>query len=517
MQGILRSATAPNMRERLWSHQLRIVIVLHCALFLAACGAGSSAPDLQRLYGDATIDQHERRPVIVVPGLMGSRLMDKDTGDLVWGGTEFSADPSTPEGARALALPIGHGGEPLDRLFDNVHPDGLLGTASPSAMGVALEFDVYRGLVKTMITGGFDFRETREAELARQFNAGSFEFPYDWRRDIVEAARGLDDFIKRKREQVREVRAREFGVEVGEIKFDIVAHSMGTQVVRYYLMYGGQDLPADGSLPQLTWEGAKNVAHVILVAPPNEGSVTAFENLVNGKEFGTLLEGYPPALLGTFPSAYQLMPRARHARVEQAGDAAFAGIFEPGEWRRQHWGLADPDQIELLRILMPDAPGDGERVRRALAHQAKLLRRAEQFHRALDRPAPTPSDLDLFLVIGGGYATPARAVIDEDGTVRVDGVAEGDGVVLRASALRRGDQDHVAARADYRSVLLLPEEHVEILGSKVFGDNLLYWLLEGRRPMQVALAEPAQRGDLAATLLRRSPPGQIVRHFAGRD
>ncbi|MEM6354102.1 MAG: hypothetical protein AAF844_00255 [Pseudomonadota bacterium] len=466
---------------------------------LTACSAGPRSPDLRQLYERASsIPQEMRRPIIAVPGLLGSRLVDPASKRMVWGGEGLSLDPDRPEHASLLALPIGHGDEPLRLLRDDVRPDGFLGVAEPTPLGLPLEIDVYRGLLRTMITGGFDYRQTREAELARQYNAGSFEFPYDWRRDIVEAAQILDEFIKRKREQVRKVRAREFGVATADIKFDIVAHSMGTQVVRYYLMYGAQDLPEDGSLPALTWEGARNVAFVVLVAPPNAGSVSAFENLVMGKRLGALMPEYPPALLGTYPSAYQLMPRVRHARVRDSAGRPVKRLYDPALWVERGWGLADPDATETLRTLMPDAPDDETRRRRAIAHQARLLTRAEQFHLALDRPATPPENLDLFLVVGGGYATPAGALVEPDGSVVIDRREEGDGVVLRASALRRQDRAAQGGATPYRSVLLLPEEHLDIVGSEVFGDNLLYWLLEWRDLPELKLAEP-RSGRLAQT------------------
>ncbi len=43
---------------------------------------------------------------------------------------------------------------------------------------------------------------------------------------------------------------------------------MGGLVLRYYLRYGAQPLPEDGSIPRLTWAGAANVANAILVATP---------------------------------------------------------------------------------------------------------------------------------------------------------------------------------------------------------------------------------------------------------
>ncbi|MEM6678524.1 MAG: hypothetical protein AAF675_11715, partial [Pseudomonadota bacterium] len=300
---------------------------------LTACGVTPQLPDLTRLYRDqVTISEPERRPVIAIPGLLGSRLVHQPSDRLAWGATGLSLDPDDPEEARILSLPISTGDEPLTALIDDVRPDGIFHGADASRFIVPVEIDVYRGLLKTLNNGGYDYRLTRRAELEREYNAGSFEFPYDWRRDIVEGARVLDDFIRRKAAQVRGVRAQRYGAFPAEVKFDIVAHSMGTLVTKYYLMYGGQDLPEDGSLPELTWEGARHVGFVVLVAPPFHGSITAFENLVNGKSFSPITRDYPAALLGTFPSVYQLMPRARHGRVRDAGGGPIENLYDPDLW-----------------------------------------------------------------------------------------------------------------------------------------------------------------------------------------
>jgi len=48
-----------------------------------------------------------RNPVVVIPGLLGTRLVDPDTGQVVWGAFGGgAASPKTPEGMRLLALPL---------------------------------------------------------------------------------------------------------------------------------------------------------------------------------------------------------------------------------------------------------------------------------------------------------------------------------------------------------------------------------------------------------------------------
>lgn len=468
-------------------------------LMLIGCAEEAREPDLRQIYDYAgRTDSPDRRPIIALPGTLGSRLLDRGTDRIIWGGRGgLSIDPTTPENQRLLALPIGKGGEPLTKLRDDVRTAGVLRVARPTVFGLEFEREIYRGAIDTLIAGGYDFRRTRREEIEdRLVNLDSFEFPYDWRRDIVEAAQDLDYFITRKTKQVAEERGKAFGPNAGPFKFDIMAHSMGALVARYYLMYGAADLPADGSLPELTWAGAEHVSRVIYIAPPNAGSVRSFESLVNGKTFGPLQPVFPPALLGTHVGTYQLLPRPRHGRITVLGEDTAPDIYDVAEWERLGWGLLNPSQDEVLQHLMPDEPTVEGRRKRARLHLAKILKRTRQFHRAMDRPATPPDGLDAYLVVGGGVDTLSDVVFDPaTRLVQETTWEEGDGVVLRASSLL--DERQVGDYAlglrsplSFRTVLLLPEEHLEITQSQVFGDNVLFWLLDGPRGDWVASRPP---------------------------
>ncbi|MEM7270055.1 MAG: hypothetical protein AAF401_12485 [Pseudomonadota bacterium] len=486
---------------------------LGAILFLAACADEPRAPDLGQLYSNqAMLESQERRPVISIPGTVGSKLVVRDTGEAIWGGdSALSIDPSDPENMRKIALPFIKGDESLRSKKDNIKPDGVLRVARASVLGIPLEIDVYQGVISTLIAGGFDFRATREEEkTSRAINLDSFEFPYDWRRDIVEAAWDLDYFIKRKSAQVFLARKEVFGDAARPPKFDLVAHSMGGLVARYYLMYGLQDLPEDGSLPEVTWEGAKNIDRAVFIAPPNTGSILSFENLVNGKSFGPFQPFYEPALLGTQISVYQLFPRDRHNRVSIKGEDGPVSIFDVENWDKHDWGLLNPEQDFVLQNLMPEEPDRAAREARAKKHLAKVLARAEQFQRAMDRDVEWPEGLETFLVVGGGYETPASGEFDpESGSLEINTQEEGDGVVLRASSLldERQDGDFslgLRSPLEFRSTLLLPEEHVDITKSAVFGDNLLFWLLEGQRTGE-QLATPSNRPSVAEPAVIQEP------------
>jgi hypothetical protein len=139
-----------------------------------ACGADPTPPDLSRIYAHANgVDA--RNPVITVPGLLGSRLVDTESGVMIWGGGDrLSADPSIPEEALAIAHPIGPPDAPLWEIRDAVRTDGVARIVRASFLGLTQPFDIYRGLIRTLIAGGYDFRETRRR---RSRSASSISTP----------------------------------------------------------------------------------------------------------------------------------------------------------------------------------------------------------------------------------------------------------------------------------------------------------------------------------------------------
>ncbi len=472
----------------------RLALLFAALASLTACAAAMiGKPDLAVLYNrSAAHKDANRNPIIAIPGLMGSKLTDAQTGKVIWGGFDgLSANPKRADELRLLALPIGTGSKPLSALKDSVRPTGALERAKVKILGIPVGLEVYAGIMYTLGVGGY---RDQTLGMAGEIDYGSdhftcFQFSYDWRRDIVESARELKRFVLEKRAFVRSEYKKRFGVDKRNIKFDIATHSMGGLVTRYFLMYGGQDLPKDGSLPKLTWEGAKYVERVIFVGTPNAGSVISFENLINGKKLGPVVPFFPAGLLGTYPSIYQLMARARHGAYVWDGNAAkpIQNIMDPKLWESQKWGLASSRQAGILEQLMPDVNDPAVRRGRALAHQAKILKRTRQFHKAMDRPARTPKGLQMFLVAGDGQKTPQQvSVSSETGQVKITKYGEGDETVLRSSALldeREGGkwQPKVSSPIGFHSTMFLPEKHVDLTKSQTFRDNILYWLLEDPR------------------------------------
>ena len=468
-----------------------VAMVGAAALAMSGCSVHFAPPDLAGVYNEvAQLNDLERNPVIVIPGILGSRLRDTESGTLVWGAFAGSAaSPGNPEGLRLVALPMAENAA-LSQLTDDVVPEGALDQIQISLLGMRIELNAYFNILQTLGAGGY-----RDEQLASggvdygDAHFTCFQFAYDWRRDIVESARKLHDYILDRRRYVNDEVRQRFGVEEHEFKFDIVAHSMGGLVLRYYLRYGAADLPADGSLPELTWAGAREVNRAILIGTPSAGSASAVVQLVEGASFAPFLSRYPPALLGTMPSVYQLLPRPRHGAVVDATDPRqpVGDLLDPTMWREAGLGLAAADQADVLKELLPGVPDPETRLRIALDHQAKSLARARQFMAAMDRPARPPPGLSIQLIAGDAVETPAVVALDRrEGLIEVIEKAPGDGTVLRSSALldERVGQD-VKGRLDtpitWDRVTFLFEDHLGLTADPTFADNILFELLERPR------------------------------------
>lgn len=448
-------------------------------------------PDLGSIYSrTAQTDSHQRNPIIVIPGILGSKLIDDtERRRVVWG--EFGGngiDPATVEGARLLALPI-EAGKPLDQLTDNIKVAGPLDALNVRVFGVLFQMAAYRDIVTALGFGGY-----RDSTSAMKTADGSsppincFQFAYDWRRDNVETAALLHEFILEKKAYVESERRKLYGDDAQPVRFDIVAHSMGGVMARYYLQYGNAPLPEDGSPPEVTWAGAQHVDRLVMVAPPNAGSLQAVEYLTQGVQFSRFFSKYEPSLLSTMPSVYQLLPRTRHRPVVAGPKRTAVDLYDPMMWVKARWGFFNPTQSEVLKSLLPDEPDPQKRQEIAYEHLSKCLRRAELFHAAIDVKLEPPEGTSIHLIASDAHPTLFQYSIDNRGVLTPAARVAGDGLVTRHSALmdeRIADRSNWAARLQspikWESVTFLFTDHLGLTKDPAFTDNVLYLLLESPR------------------------------------
>jgi len=429
-----------------------------------------------------------RNPVIVIHGFLGAKLAENSTGELVWG--SFTGIKDLDDGKiRALSHPM-EKGKKLNELQSTSSPVGLLDRVRIRLLGVPFYLSAYDNLIDILVESGYMLDG---APLPEGKNYPTlFVFYYDWRRDIPENAALLHKFILEKRAYLQRQYKKNYNLDDYDVQFDIVAHSMGGLLSRYYLRYGDQDLPEDGSSPRLDWRGSKYVDKVALLGTPNAGYLDAFLEMTNGLELAPGAPVYPPGLIGTYPTYYQMLPlvNTRSVVFEDDPNGVPVDLFDPQVWIRYHWGLADPGQDDILQTILPEVPSVEERRSIAVDHLCKCIKRAKQFTEVMRISSVPPDDVTLALFVGDAVPTTRTATVNRDnGEISVSEYEAGDGKVLSSSA--RMDAREGAVWTPYENspihwhyVLHLRAAHMGLTNSNEFVDNIRYYLLVSPTPKQ---------------------------------
>ncbi len=443
--------------------------ILAAVILLTHCASINNHDQRWKQYEEVA-SHHEQRinPIIIIPGILGSKLIDTTTGKSVWGKYGVGAISfRTASGQRTLALPMERG-KHLSLLTDDVASNGTLDRLRlTSFIGV----NAYAQLLQALAIGGYRDQQKLQKQGEEHFTC--FQFSYDWRRSNVENAAQLDTFIKEKTTYVKREYFRRYGIRK-KVKFDIVAHSMAGLLARYYLMYGGEALPRDGSMPKVTWLGAQHVARLILVGSPNLGSVETVLEMKNGYRVAPLLPKFNAAVIGTYPSSYELLPDPKYLPVIDANGQVL-DIFDPAVWEAHQWGLADPKQSAVIAQLLPGVSDPSKRQAIALDHQQKCLNSARRFRNALNASSDLPSGLEVHAFIGESIPTPSALVVSSSGKLRVSKRDSGDGTVTKNSSLLLKLRHGIYP---WNSIHPIPSSHIKLTGTPLFIDELLHLLLK---------------------------------------
>ncbi len=432
-------------------------------------------PDLHRLYME-TMEIADQPPVVFIHGVLGSKLRDVNEGNDLWLGSigrillsdyseiAYDIDPETLE--------------PLPSIAEAY-------AISDKAVGK----DFYGEIVKTLgETGGYQLTQIGTKVIPNQKNY--YVFYYDWRQDNVITAKQFADFI----DQIR--------IDYGspDLKVDVVAHSMGGLITRYYIRYGGQDVISDNDFDKkIDMYGADRVRRVILLGTPSLGSIKTLYRFITGVEIG--FKSIGTETLATMPSLYQLFPHPLNNWIVKSDGAPLErDLYHVDTWKRFQWSIFSPKVRERILAKFENRI-EGEKHLEILgAYFEKHLERARRFVWSLT--VPLPEDHPKFVVFGGACTlTPARIIVEEvegesiirmspdEITQLVAGVdydalllEPGDGSVTKASLLGRNSLDPSVKRHKYSffpldHAIFLCETHNNLTGNINFQDNLLNELL----------------------------------------
>ena len=396
--------------------------------------------------------------MIVIPGVLGSRLVNSKTGEVAW--PKF-----TGTNRQLLALPITSSNFAENR-------DDLIATEivdRAKFFRLTPEISFYDLLLTALEQAGGYQRGSIDNPASDGDHDTYYVFPYDWRRDNVESARLLIQKVAQLKQKLNRP----------DLRFDVIAHSMGGLVARYAAMYGEQDVLGKVD-PKPDWTGAQHFGRLMMFGTPNSGSMDALSTLLNGYSvLGTnwphlsLLDALGKDAVFTTPSAYQLLPHSEYARFyDEQLNPLTLDIYDVATWRKYGWAIpfdaefkaAEQKEFEKLRKKLqkkttPEAEtqlGELEATRnRELAAREPFLQaalaRAVKFQRALDVVSAPPSNLRFYLFGGDCEDTLEAAIVGKiKGQIktlfRVSRVLGKSDVRRRAAALMFAPGDNRVTR-----------------------------------------------------------------------
>jgi pimeloyl-ACP methyl ester carboxylesterase len=466
---------------------LRFLPVLLVAALLPGCGI-LRKPDMTHTTGIAKLSR-PLRPLILVHGFIGSKLRDAVTHKVVWG---TMANVLTGGDNDRLALPMDDSerGSDGDNLEAYEIYESLWGR------------DFYREILRSLrAAGGYQIGDIDHPKPGDN----AFVFVYDWRRDNVDSARRLAEAIQRLKTALGRP----------DEKFDLLTHSQGGLIARYYVMYGGRDVLEDAGDFAPSFAGAASVNKVIMLGTPNRGCLESLKILHLGVK--KVFRPMRPEVVFTMPSVFQMLPpRGSVVFADQDGRPIDLDLYDADTWVTEGWSAFS---AESQRRIRGKAGAEGaarlerynQRARRFLEAQ---LRRADLFHRALDAPAAADPEVAYYAfgsdcintlktVIVAGI-NGRRELVFDSARLRGEpsaGLADrvlygpGDGTVLMQSLLAIPDGDREASRppepgrVSFRSAFFVCGSHGVLPNDPIFQNNLLYLLLwRGGKPPAASLA-----------------------------
>lgn len=371
--------------RRLW---LRLCLFPFSALLVlfGACAGEVTPPIVVPL-----IDAASRVPVVVVPGISGSGLRERDGGKIVWGLGPEVLGPK--DGGYDLARPI-----PSKGVANG--PDRLEATAVIDTMRLFGGFiikPVYGPVMRTLERNGW----TPGDLSAPSVDADLYAFAYDWRQDNLEAVGKLLERLH--------ALARAYGWKEGDEPFaiDLICQSNGAHICRYLLKYGDADLDdalaGHGSPPR-----GLRIRKLLLVGTSNGGSVRILREVHRGRRYVTLIGRYmQPETLFTFPAIFQDLPTSPpRPFVDGHGHSLDIDLFDAETWRRYDISVF----TDAARKRMAKRPDLFATEQDRFEFLVAMLARSKKLHEALARDVEA-FDTAYYLLQSAYSPSPERVVL----------------------------------------------------------------------------------------------------------
>jgi pimeloyl-ACP methyl ester carboxylesterase len=360
-------------------------LLITFSIFLSGCvGGGKKIPNLDAIFAQTKL-RKGKRPVIIIPGILGSELVNSETKERVW----LNLSDAKTDG---LSLPISPN---LAQNRDKLVASQILERARISSF--LPEVKIYESLIQALENyGGYTKGNWENPDTTNGGADKYYVFAYDWRRDNVENARLL----------IRKIAELKKKIGSADLRFNVIAHSMGGLIARYAAMYGDADLPSDGAKPMPNWNGAKQFNKIFLFGVPNEGSMATFGTLLKGYSLGGLKIGVLNREVAiTSPAVFQLLPHQNTAHFyDENLELTSVDLYNPETWKKYGWS-AYADKKFLNKFAgQPDAK-DAKGKKSEFAdvtledldkYFAVVLARAKSFQDALDAATNIPSSLAFF-------------------------------------------------------------------------------------------------------------------------
>lgn len=354
------------------------------SILLSGCIGGKKVPNLDAIFAQSKL-RKGKRPVIIIPGILGSELVNSETKERVW----INLSESKTDG---LSLPISSN---LANNRDKIIATRIIERAKIS--NFLPEVSIYEALIQAMERyGGYTKGDWENPDAANGGLDKYYVFAYDWRLDNVENARTL----------IRKIEELKQKIGNAELRFNVIAHSMGGLIARYAAMYADEDLPSNDTKPVPNWNGAAHFNKIFMFGTPNEGSMATLELLLKGYQVG----GFNINVLNretaiTSPAVFQLLPHQNTARFyDENLNLIEVDLYNPETWKKYGWSAYSDSTFRNKFAGQPNATSVNGRKSEFAdvsldeldTYFANTLKRTKLFHDALNADTAVPSSLGFF-------------------------------------------------------------------------------------------------------------------------